>query len=248
MRATRKQISLIVLVILLLAAPVVVSQRDKIRRAIKQAPVVREVTQTKTVELQVAAYAPAARPRLEALFAARQIAYPPAKLAFIAIKDSKLLHVYAAPNSGAYQFITTYPVLGASGVLGPKLREGDYQVPEGIYRMTLEPNTPYHLALRLNYPNEHDLSRAKADKRDNPGSDILIHGSTGSIGCLAMGDPASEDLFILAADTNDPNMTVIISPTDMRTTAPPEILNGPTWLPSLYETIMAQLRKYPAPQ
>ena len=114
--------------------------------------------------------------------------------------------MYASAADKKFKYICTYPIFGASGVLGPKLREGDYQVPEGLYQLALEPDTPYHVALRLNYPNASDLARAKADNRENPGSDILVHGTRGSIGCIAVGNPASEDLFILAYDTRDKHL------------------------------------------
>lgn len=191
------------------------------------------------VASQIAVYGAPARERLTSIFAARHIQYPPQKVAFIAIKASNELHVYCTePASEQFRYVCTYPILGASGHLGPKLREGDRQVPEGIYRLSLEPNTPYHLALRLNYPNETDIARARADGRENPGSDILIHGTTGSIGCLAMGDQASEDLFLLAHDASDKNTQLIIAPVDLRVqTAPPQQPTDPAWLPQLYSEI-----------
>ena len=76
------------------------------------------------------------------------------------------------------------PVLGMSGKLGPKLGEGDRQVPEGIHRVeSLNPNSLYHLALRVGYPNEEDRKHAAQEGRTNLGSDIMIHGKNSSIGC-----------------------------------------------------------------
>ncbi len=214
---------------------------------IKQIPVISKLTARKMVDEQAATYGPAARSRLQAAFATRSIAYPPARVVFVALKDKHELQVYVAPANGKFVYVSTYPVLGASGKLGPKLREGDFQVPEGIYHLTLEPNTPYHLALRLNYPNEFDLAHAMEDGRQDPGSDILIHGSTGSIGCLAMGDPASEDLFLLANDAVNKDTQVVICPTDLRTASEPELPNAPLWLPSLYRAIKLELTNYPLP-
>lgn len=199
-----------------------------------------------TVQSQIAKYGRGARERLAPLFAAAQIEYPPSKVALIAIKDTGKLHVYCAGESAKFKYLCTYHVIGASGHLGPKLREGDRQVPEGIYKLTLEPNTPYHLALRLNYPNEDDLARARADGRENPGSDILIHGSTGSIGCLAMGDEVSEELFVLVNDAKDQNTQLVIAPVDLREQEPPQTqTKDPTWLPSLYKEIKEAMRIYP---
>lgn len=199
-----------------------------------------------TIDSQIAKYGAAAHKRLEPAFARQQIPYPPEQVMFLAIKASKELEVYCKSSESKYQYVCTYPILGASGHLGPKLREGDRQVPEGIYRLSLEPNTPYHLALRLNYPNEMDLARAKTDGRANPGSDILIHGSTGSIGCLAMGDEASEDLFVLVYDAKDKNTELIIAPVDLRDQIPPAPqATDPSWLPTLYNEIKNKMTTLP---
>lgn len=202
---------------------------------------------TYTAEDQIATYGESARARLLPKFQAKGVAYPPQRLTMVVIKATNELMVYAAAADSSYKYICTYPVLAASGVLGPKLKEGDCQVPEGLYNLYLEPNTPYHLALRLNYPNPTDWERAKADGRDQPGSDILIHGNQCSIGCIAMGDPVSEDLFVLAYDTVDKNLPLIIAPVDFRTTAAPVSKEtDPTWLPELYAQIRAALAELPA--
>ena len=75
-----------------------------------------------------------------------------------------------------------------------------------------------------------------------PGSDIMIHGSTASIGCLAMGDPAAEELFVLAARTGIENIEVILSPVDFRMRElPPEMPSVPAWMPPLYAEIRKKL-------
>ncbi len=201
-----------------------------------------------TIEDQLAIYGNTARARLQANFAARKIAYPPQRLTLVALKSTAELQVSVAPPAGPYQYLCTYPILAASGELGPKLREGACQVPEGIYELSLEPNTPYHLALRLNYPNADDWQRAKDDGRESPGSDILIHGSNCSIGCLAMGDQASEDLFVLAADSGDKALPLIIAPVDFRSKKLPQAkATEPLWLAALYRQIKENLKEYPAP-
>lgn len=222
--------------------------RGPLRETAMQIPGVASIFNKKTVEEQIETYGDVARARLHAMFKEKGISYPPPKLALLAFKDKRLLEVYAGSSDGKFQHLHTYPILGASGKLGPKLREGDFQVPEGLYRLeSLEPNTPYHLALRLNYPNDFDLDKARIDGRTKPGSDILIHGSTGSIGCLAMGDEAAEDLFVLANDTLDHNIAIIMCPVDLRTfKAPPAESDDPVWLPKLYEEIDKALENYPA--
>jgi murein L,D-transpeptidase YafK len=141
--------------------------------------------------------------------------------------------------------IRTYPILAASGRLGPKLKEGDRQVPEGLYRIeSLNPNSMFHLSLRLNYPNEFDRKQARLENRTNLGGDIMIHGSNASIGCLAMGDEAAEDLFILAAETGIDKVTVVLSPVDFRKKVFPKVTYPlPEWTGILYEQIKQELSK-----
>ena len=203
----------------------------------------------KTVEDRVAEFGEVVRARLSPRFEAAGISYPPRQLTFIGIKDERVLDVYAAGADGVFRFVWTYPVLAASGVLGPKLREGDRQVPEGIYRVPeLNPNSDFHLSIRLNYPNEFDLARAAVEGRTEPGSDIMIHGDSRSRGCLAMGDPAAEDLFVLAALTGIENITVILTPVDFRADRMPQLPGGaPAWTPELYDRIRRELARYPRP-
>jgi hypothetical protein len=201
----------------------------------------------KTVPDRLQEYGQTVRARWKPYFEAKQVPYPPARLTLVGIKEEKRLEVYAAGDGGQMQFLRSYPILAASGVAGPKLREGDKQVPEGIYPVEwLNPNSKYHLAFRIGYPNVFDREQAKLEGRTNLGGDIMIHGDEKSIGCLAMGDPASEDLFVLAADTGISNITVVLAPVDFRegkTVAEMDTL--PRWTPGLYETIKAKLNELP---
>ncbi len=247
LKIKRSKVAIFLLAMGLVVAPFVVMKRNEIRFWIKNLPVIRSYSQRKTVEDQMQIYAAPVRSRLQPLFSERKIDYPPVKLIMVAVKGTGELQVYVADKNGPFVFVRSYPIVAASGILGPKLRSGDCQVPEGVYRLTPEPNTPYHLALRLNYPNEMDLARAKTDGRTNPGSDILVHGSDGSVGCLAMGDPTSEDLFVLACDTADRDIPLIICPVDFRKHEPPEIEDAPRWLPDLYAEIRRALLPLPLP-
>ena len=159
-----------------------------------------------------------------------------------------MLEVYVGDDTRT-NFIRRYPILAVSGVLGPKLREGDRQVPEGLYEIeSLNPNSAYHVSLRLNYPNALDRAQAAKEGRTNLGSDIMIHGKAASIGCLAMGDEAAEDLFTLAADAGIKNVKVICSPVDFRQRKElPRDVQSPPWTKELYQQIAAQLTALPAP-
>lgn len=184
--------------------------------------------------------------RLQPLFRAASLPYPPARLLLLVFKKERRLYVHAAGPDGVWVPITSYPVLGMSGSLGPKLREGDQQVPEGRYRiLSLNPNSLFHVSLRLDYPNDFDRAKAQSDGRANLGGDIMIHGRSASVGCLAMGDPAAEDLFALTARVGAENVTVLILPVDFRAEAPPGIVDAPGWLPELYEGLKKELDALP---
>lgn len=131
-----------------------------------------------------------------------------------------------------------YPLLGASGGPGPKLREGDRQVPEGFYTIeSLNPNSLFHLAIRVSYPSQEDREHAAAEGRERLGGDIMIHGKTASVGCLAMGDPAIEELFVLADRVGLANVEIVLAPG--LHPAPPA--GAPAWVSDLYGRLSARL-------
>lgn len=214
------------------------------------AAVVQRLRGRATVEDRLAQFGESARARMAADFERAGVAYPPASVVLLGLKQEKQLHVYAAGSGGQPRLIRSYPVLAASGGPGPKLRRGDRQVPEGVYQIeSLNPNSLYHLSLRVSYPNEFDRARAREEGRTDLGGDIMIHGKSASIGCLAMGDPAAEKLFVLAADTGIGNITVILAPADPRTTDPlPAPENAPAWLGALHAMIRAAASELPAPR
>lgn len=188
------------------------------------------------------AYGDYATRKLVPYFAKAKVAYPPRDVALIALKQERKLELWAR-DSGEFRFIRDYRIQAASGVAGPKLRQGDRQVPEGIYRIAgLNPNSQYHLSMKINYPNEFDLYHAMEEGRDDPGSDIFIHGRAVSIGCLAVGDEAIEELFVLTARTGAENVKVVIAPHDPRVyplRADSPAL--PLWTPMLYEIISREI-------
>jgi len=96
-----------------------------------------------------------------------------------------------------YKLFKNYRVCALAGTLGPKRMKGDYQVPEGFYYINeFKPNSNYHLALGLNYPNFSD--KVLSDSIE-PGGDIYIHGSCVTTGCIPVTNPQIEELYILAA-------------------------------------------------
>ena len=219
--------------------------RPYIRAALS--PIFQRFEKPRSIAERVQQYGARARSRLSPHFQRAQVAYPPKRLTLVGLKAERLLQVYAAGPTNGYRFVCSYPILAASGGPGPKLREGDRQVPEGIYAIELlNPNSLYHLSLRVGYPNAFDRAQAEKERRTNLGGDIMIHGSSLSIGCLAMGDRAAEDLFILAADTGLQNVAVVLSPVDFRTgAAVPKGTKQPDWTTSLYTEIKSRLSELP---
>lgn len=199
-----------------------------------------------TVESVLADVGPAARARLKST--AHAPVLPGSTLTLLALKQEKTLHVFATPPGGKPALIKSYPILAASGGPGPKTREGDNQVPEGLYRVeSLNPNSAFHLALRLDYPNDEDRRAAKEEGRDvaTLGGDIMIHGKSSSIGCLAMGDEAIEEIFTLIADAGVTRASVVIAPCDLRTT---QARDPRPWVNTRYEAIrQAFLSLTPSP-
>ena len=112
-------------------------------------------------------------------------------------KEESELEVWKQDTAGRFQILKTYPICRWSGDLGPKFYEGDRQAPEGFYTITPEqmnPNSSYHLAINLGYPNAFD----RAHKRS--GSFLMIHGDCLSIGCYAMTDEQISEIYALARD------------------------------------------------
>ena len=109
----------------------------------------------------------------------------------------------------------------------------------------LNPNSRFHVSLRLGYPNDFDREMALSDGRTDLGGDIMIHGGARSVGCLAMGDDAAEEFFILAAAAGLEHVKVVISPTDFRTGEPPPGGTLPAWTAELYRALVRELAQYP---
>jgi murein L,D-transpeptidase YafK len=89
----------------------------------------------------------------------------------------------------------TYKICRSSGELGPKLKEGDGQAPEGFYFVgprQMNPRSNYHLAFDLGFPNAYDRHHQRT------GSHLMVHGNCVSIGCFAMTDEGIEEIYTLA--------------------------------------------------
>jgi len=205
------------------------------------------VEERESVRSRLRQYGAAVHERLCPAFEEARVSYPPAAVLLLGLKQERVLDVYARDRGGDLAFIRRYPVLGASGTAGPKLREGDRQVPEGVYAIDeLNPNSRFHLSLRVGYPNAFDRARAKEDGRADLGGDIMIHGGDSSAGCLAIGDKAVEELFVLAADCGLANTRLVLSPVDFRKRELPlSCWNRAAWTEELYDSIRSELADLP---
>ena len=114
--------------------------------------------------------------------------------AFIRIfKQEKRLEVWLRQGL-TYTFFKSYSICHHSGDLGPKLKEGDKQSPEGFYTVgasQLNPNSDYHLSFNLGFPNEYDRSRKRT------GSLLMVHGRCSSVGCFAMADFRMDEIYAI---------------------------------------------------
>ncbi|MEN8179645.1 MAG: L,D-transpeptidase family protein [Pseudomonadota bacterium] len=182
---------------------------------------------------------------LKARFQYADIDYPPERIQLIALKESRKLELWAWQDH-QWRHIHDYPVFAASGHTGPKLREGDKQVPEGFYRIeSLNPNSNFHLSLKLNYPNPYDWKNASDEGRKTPGSNIFIHGSAWSVGCLAIGNRSVEELYTLVAKIGAHKAHVLIAPYDFRVREVKTDKAQPPWLKQLYTYLNLRMEQFP---
>ena len=110
------------------------------------------------------------------------------------LKRERRLEVYLRPTPGRYERFRSYEICTFSGELGPKLKEGDRQAPEGFYRVSskqLNPNSRHHLAFNLGYPNAYDLQLGRT------GSALMVHGGCSSIGCYAITDESVDEVYAM---------------------------------------------------
>ncbi len=166
----------------------------------------------------------------------------PERLRLVALKAEGWLELWGL--AGTWRPIRRYPVLAASGTAGPKLKEGDRQVPEGRYALTLlNPASAYHLSIRIGYPSAEDEAQAVAEGRGDLGGDIMIHGGARSVGCLAVGDPAIEELFVLVAAVGLERSEILIAPCDLRHQAAGD---PRPWVAARYAALGAELADLPS--
>ncbi len=130
-------------------------------------------------------------------------------------------------NENKFKLITSFPFCYSSGQLGPKRKQGDYQIPEGFYEIDrFNPKSNYHLSLGINYPNSSDRILSNANKL---GGNIFIHGSCVTIGCIPITNDWIEELYILAVEAKNNGQVIIpvhIFPTKLSEENYQTLING----------------------
>ena len=123
----------------------------------------------------------------------------PYEIYISAYKKEKQLEVWIkGKDAKAYHLFKSYDFCASSGILGPKLKEGDKQTPEGFYHINVfNPESSFYLSLGINYPNSVDLFRSG---NTNPGGDIYIHGKCETVGCIPLTDDKIKELYTLAVE------------------------------------------------
>jgi murein L,D-transpeptidase YafK len=121
----------------------------------------------------------------------------PAPMFIRIFKQESELEVWKKRSDGRFYHFKTYPICNWSGEIGPKVKQGDKQAPEGFYKVARNqnPNSQFYLAFNLGYPNAYD----KANKRT--GDSLMVHGKCKSAGCYAMTDALIEEIYALARES-----------------------------------------------
>jgi murein L,D-transpeptidase YafK len=153
------------------------------------------LAQAARADIPAKALAPIPAPTL-ALMAARNTDAA-APILIRAFKKENELEVWKRARDGRFVLIKTYPICRWSGQLGPKVKQGDRQTPEGFYSVApkqMNPNSAYYLSFDTGFPNAYDKARGAS------GSALMVHGTCSSAGCYAMTDPQVAEIYALARD------------------------------------------------
>jgi murein L,D-transpeptidase YafK len=113
-------------------------------------------------------------------------------------KEDAEMEIWKKTRAGDFALLKTYPICRWSGDLGPKIKEGDRQAPEGFYTITpgqMNPNSNYFLAFNTGYPNAFDRAWGRT------GSELMVHGDCSSRGCYAMTDEQIQEIYALARES-----------------------------------------------
>ncbi|MGU3495984.1 hypothetical protein ACLBXM_18230 [Xanthobacteraceae bacterium A53D] len=136
-------------------------------------------------------------PQMLSLISQKDMA-PKSPILVRVFKEEAELEVWKTRTDGSYALLKTYPICRWSGELGPKIKIGDRQAPEGFYNITpglMNPNSSYYLSINMGFPNAFDKSYGRT------GEFLMIHGDCSSAGCYAMTDEQIAEIYTLARES-----------------------------------------------
>jgi murein L,D-transpeptidase YafK len=135
-------------------------------------------------------------------FTDKKFSYRKFQLFIRAFKKEQTLEVWIKEmEKEEFELLHTYNFCSSSGTVGPKRKEGDLQIPEGVYHINhFNPQSNFYLSLGLNYPNASDKILSHATK---PGGSIYIHGNCVTIGCIPITDDKIKELYVLAVEARN---------------------------------------------
>lgn len=155
---------------------------------------------------------------LKQLLGSRGLNYPPQGILIRAFKKEGELELWIENHAGTYTLAKKYSICATSGILGPKRRFGDEQVPEGFYELDwFNPQSNFYLSLHVSYPNAAD--RILGSKQ-NLGGDIFLHGNCVTIGCIPITDDGIKEIYwlaVLARDSGQMRIPIEIFPARLTT-------------------------------
>jgi murein L,D-transpeptidase YafK len=136
---------------------------------------------------------------LKQSFQLMKLSYPPKEIYIRIFKAEMILELWTRfQNSDSFQIFKEYQICAFSGEMGPKRKQGDGQIPEGFYYIDgFNPNSNFHLSLKINYPNESDRIFGTKGKL---GGNICIHGNCVTIGCMPITDDGIKEVYLLAIE------------------------------------------------
>lgn len=131
---------------------------------------------------------------IQEAFTSKGLIYPPSEVLLVSYKAEGELQLWVK-ESDVYKLFKAYNVCKRSGDFGPKRKQGDRQVPEGVYHINVfNPSSSFHLSLGISYPNKSDRILSNAS---DLGGDIFIHGQCVTIGCLPMTDDIIKEIYVI---------------------------------------------------
>jgi len=113
-------------------------------------------------------------------------------------KQESELEIWKQDRAGQFAKLKSYPICRWSGELGPKIKEGDRQAPEGFYTVTpaqMNPKSQFYLAFNIGYPNAYDRAHGRT------GGALMVHGDCSSRGCYSMTDEQMSEIYALGRES-----------------------------------------------